>query len=307
MYSWEEICDRKIIELQRDSNLVKPSQQKDFKKWFMSKKGLPIAFDTLLIYRCYLVQQRLQKEYDYVTTVCGGEGDGKSVLSINYASWITPSFNREHICFRPEEFFDLLYTLNKGDSIVVDEGAIFLFSKDTMEKTNKKMIKAFTVARAKCINIVIAIPSWWILDTYIRSHRARLLLQIIRRGHYVAFTTQALRWINKEGQREKKVLGIRVKNGTFWNGTCNNVMPPNVSWSQYNQIKGIHMDEFLKEARDDITDATSKFKSASKVAKQLGITSISVKRMIQRGELDGKKIGAQWFVTRQSYKAMMKT
>lgn len=304
-YSWQEICDKKVAELKRAGKLQKQSDEKNFRDWFMSKEKLGIAFDTLLIYKCWRIQKRLKKKYDNIIVIAGSEGTGKSILALNICAWVSPDFNKENIVFHEGQYFDNLSLGDKGESIDIDEGAVFLFTRDTMQRTNKNIIKSFTVIRAKSLNVIICVPNFHILDNYIKEHRTRLLIQIFKRGHYIAFNKEAIRIINEKGTKHKQVLGIKVPNGTFWHGSCNYVFPPQVPEAMYEELKMEHMNQYIKQAREEVTSSNIKFLPAAKVAREISMTSDGLIGLIKRGEVEGKQIGKYWYVSMESYKRLL--
>ncbi len=303
--TWEEIMETKIGQLQAQGLLIGSGEEKDFQKWFLSKEGLPLAFDTFMIYKCFKIDKRLLKSYDNIIALCGFEGTGKSQFAINLAAWISLTFTKNYICFRPEHFFDLLYKCKPGETILIDEGAIFLFSKDTMQKSNKNLIKALTIVRSKCLNIIVCIPSFWILDNYLRSHRCNLLIQVIKRGSYIAYNRAGIAWINIEGGKRKKVLGIRCKSGTFWHGSCYKKTPPQLSWEEYEDLKKANVDLFLREVKEDLEESVRMLRPASKVARSMGVTGLTVSNLIKKGEVEGKQIGGTWYVSNKGYRDLM--
>ena len=66
-----------------------------------------------------------------------------------------------------------------------------------------------------------------------------------------------------------------------------------------------HCIKALNKMKEDIVK--KKFMAAHKVAKEIGCTSEHISTLIKKGEVEGKQIGAKWFITKRAYDKLMTT
>lgn len=294
-YSWEELSDYVLERVNRKSRKL---NKKVFTQFFMERKEVGYQFDSELIGRCYFIWKKLQENRDHFMIISGPEGEGKSWTALKVCSWIDPGFNHQRICFTYEELIRALRVAEKGQSILIDEGAMSLYSREAMTKTTRILTKVFMIMRQKNLFICICIPNFHLLDSYVRDHRCGTLLQIDRRGYYKAYVGHAIKRISIKGRKFKAVSSIRVPLGTFWDGVSNASFPRNIDEGLYNEKKKLHMDKVFEDL-DKESDQT--LIPSAKLAKKIGVTPESITNMIQRGELVGKKIGNRWYITKDKY------
>jgi len=155
---------------------------------------------------CYMIQDQLTKNRDWVSVVDGQEGEGKTTFAVNYCAWISPTFTLDNVCFGYNSFLLNLKDSKPGDSIQADEGANFLFSREAMNSDTRDSIKVFTQVRYKRNHIAVLIPNFHILDSYLREHRVKSLIHIISRGNYKAIINQlAIKRVSDLGRKTKQV------------------------------------------------------------------------------------------------------
>lgn len=297
-YTWYEICDRVIDKAKIKENLH------EFKKWFISKEYLGYLFDPLLYHRAFLIQRSLYNDYDHFTVVCGMEGCGKSTFALQLCGVVSPTFGIQHICYEPEKLFKVLEVAKRGDSLLLDEGALFLFSRDAMSMNNKQITKLFTIFRQMNLHICICIPNFWMLESYIRDHRVKTLVHVIHRSHYVAYTGDSIKIISHVGRDKKSFNGIRVQNGTFWDGYFRKEFPKfgHLTEEMYREEKLAIAKKFVAELiSDGVTLAVQKPEliTTSDAARILGMKTETMNRRIKRGDIKGQQIGKLYYINRE--------
>jgi hypothetical protein len=145
----------------------------------------------------------------------------------------------------------------------------------------------------KNLNIVICIPNFFLLSTYIRDHRVKTLIAITERGKYHGYVRDAITKISKEGYAKKQVIGVRVPDGTTWRGYFNNQFPVinDLNRDEYENWKEQNinnmMDVMIDSEKPDKVDKKEELKDANRVryktttqlAKEvnLGVKSIRLK------------------------------
>ena len=124
---------------------------------------------------CNTIQALLHMDYDCPVVIDGMEGDGKSILALKVSSLIDPDFrlDRRHIVFRFGNLRKSIYGLPRFSCIQHDEMGLSAFNRQAMTKFNIELVQALIVCRDQNKALVACVPSIWILDPYIKNHRAR--------------------------------------------------------------------------------------------------------------------------------------
>ncbi len=236
-----------------------------FKKWFMERiETVTAVFDSAMIMRCFMIWQDMQRGYDHFVVIAGGEGFGKSTLSFQMASWVNPNFKLENVCYGARKYIEILQKkarvcLNKKEeevekeSLVMDEGTELL-SKDALTKTNKVIIKTTFIQRRLKYLVIINIPNFFLLDTTIRSHRTKTLVEITKRGKYKCITGKAISLVAQYGLKNKKISSVKIPNGTFWHGDFTKHFPRNIDPEEYDVVKLVGIDETLNTLSEDLNN-----------------------------------------------------
>lgn len=304
--SWEEICEHVLSKLPTKNFLEK--NHPSFRKWFMKRESLGYSLDPLTILRCYFITQELENKLDHFVVIGGREGLGKSTLSFMIAAWVNPSFNLDNVCYGAKEYLNILKKKanikkedltdeNMFESIVLDEGTELL-SREALNVTNRVLTKTFFVQRALGFLVIVNIPNFHMLDSVIRLHRVRTLIQVLSRGTHKVMTGYAIKKIAKEGQISKSVTSVQIPVGSFWHGRFRKDFPPLIDREGYEDAKMVSIKEMLDEMDEDLTQ--KKMVSAGKVAKEIGCQTATVVSMIKRQEVEGKMIGGKWYLTKRA-------
>lgn len=299
-YSWEQLCERVIVKGQ-----VKPADQLMFRKWFATKEHLGFLFnDPILWKHAFIIDKKLNKKNkDHFTVVCGKERMGKSTLAAQLNAVVSPQFRTESVCFKLKDFIKGVRNSQKGDSFQLDEGALFLFSYDANSTENKLAKKLFTVMGVKNLHVCVCIPSFFIVDKYVRDHRVDTLIYVTARGKYTVYRGKAIKILSKEGDKFKKIEGVRVPYGTFWQGEFRRDMPRinDFSSETYDELKVANIDEFLEEAERLAEKVEGTQYISVKEAKSiLGLGDNTIIRMIKQGKLKGFTSGGKWMINKES-------
>lgn len=295
-YSWKQLADKVMIEASIKSNR--------FKKWFMGKEKLGgLFFNSFWYYRLYNIRKALMLEDgDHFICIAGKEGTGKSTLGNQSAAVLSKNFQLKHICYRPLDFIKGIRYSEPGDTFILDEGNLFLFSRESMKDDNKWMVKLFALMRQRNLCVIICVPNFFTLDSYVRNHRVDTLIYLHRKGQFTCFKGKAIRIISKEGSKFKNIAGIKVPYGTFFRGHFNREFPRinDVSIEAYRAHKGENFDLFLDEVEEAIRkrDEQPEWLSISQAKKIVPLNEDTYIKKIKSGELKGKKIGGKYFIDR---------
>jgi len=253
-----------------------------------------------------MIQDQLTKNRDWVSVVDGQEGEGKTTFAVNYCAWISPRFNIDNVCFGQQDFLENLKYSKPGDSILVDEGANFLFSRDAMQTATRNSIKIFTQVRFKSNHICIAIPNFHIIDSYLREHRTRSLVHIIQRGSYKAIIDQrCIKIISLKGMKGKNVGGIPLRSGTFFQGHFTKNFPITVSSEIYDGKKEKYVIDAIDSALEVTGQIAKDWMSYRDAAEIYGLTKNNIISIGNRGEARTKKIAGVRYVNKKDMDTMM--
>ena len=296
--SWTEI-------VQKIMNDTKSTNER-FKKWLVSKEVLGNYFFSSYAWkRMYNINKELNEmDADHFIVVSGGEGTGKSTLSIQLASVIDPTFCVDRICFTMLDFIQGVRKAKKGQAFILDEGNLFLFSRDAQSLDNKMMVKLFALMRQRNLCVIINVPNFWTLETYVRDFRVNTLFYLPKdkksRGRFTMFKGTGIKIVSKEGSRQKSFAGIRVADKYKAFGSFNKSYPSIVSRDDYLAHKGGTFDTFLEELEEAASEqgGKSKFVRVKDFAKVTGKSESAIRELLVAGELKGRKLGSNYLIPR---------
>lgn len=280
-----------------------------FKEWLLSKEKVGHFFDPTMKRWLWEVDTRIKKDYDHFMTICGMEGDGKTTLGTQICAHMDDDFCLDKVCFSKEEFVDAIKKYHSNFAVMLDEGGQMLFSREAMREGNIFLNKLFMIMRKRRIFCCICLPNFHVLDSYIRLHRVKTLIQIRQRGKYTGIIEDGIKKVVKEGQKDKRVLGIKLPTSCFWRGDFNKDFPPCINQEEYEEKKDRHIQDFL-----DNVEESSLFQNkeriwypASKVAVEMGINKGTMLKWCVEGKKNIKKIGGMYYIHKNEYMDMKKS
>lgn len=312
--SWPELAEYTASRIEK--NINPKWKRKHFIEWFIKREKVGYRFDWRLIYRAYKICKDLDDEGDNFTVIVGKEGSGKTTCALQLASWTSPDiFSIKYICYNATQYLTRIKELiqlrkeNKVTNkitIVLDEAALDLFSRQSMSKSNIDLSQVFFVQRILNIHVILCIPDFFGLDTIVREHRVSTLITMQKiRGCYKAITGKGISIVIKNYRKYGKDINNHpVPYGTFWTGRFNKPFPNTIDTKEYIKNKIMNVDDFVNKCLDGMQE-NLKLMPVSRMAKQIGSSNDKIKNMIKRGELEGKQIGKQWFVSPESCKTVL--
>jgi len=304
--SWDEIV-LKILNDTRSNSLK-------FKGWLNSKEVLGNYFFSSYAWkRVYNISKELNEmDADHFIVVAGGEGTGKSTLSIQLASVIDPSFCVERICFSMLDFIKGVRKATQGQAFILDEGNLFLFSRDAQSLDNKAMVKLFALMRQRNLCVIINVPNFWTLETYVRDFRVNTLFYLPKnkksRGRFTMFKGTGIKIVSKEGAKQKSFAGIKVADKYKAFGSFNKSYPSIVSREDYLAHKGENFETFLEELEEVASEQSgkSKFVRVKDFSRVTGKSETAIREMLVKKELKGRKFGATYLIPRSELEIFTK-
>ena len=136
---------------------------------------------------------------DSVIIVDGPERSGKSVLAMQMAKYVDPSFDLNRVCMKGEEFLTAINKASKGQAIIFDEAFNGLAGRNALSALNKTLVGKMQEMGQKNLFIIIVLPSFFMLEKYVALFRTRVLIHVYRnkgnRGYWCAYN-----------QKNKKIL-----------------------------------------------------------------------------------------------------
>ena len=121
-----------------------------------------------------------KKDEDRVYIVDGRERTGKSVLALQFARYIDPTFSVDRVCFTPEEFLKNIRESPPGSVVVFDEAFRGLSSKGSQSKVNKMIVQAMMEMGQRNLIIFIVLPTFFLLELYAAVLRSNALFHVYK-------------------------------------------------------------------------------------------------------------------------------
>lgn len=150
---------------------------------------------------CYNIKKH---GWDWLHVNSGLERGGKSSFSLQLARKIHGnglSFdwqNLDNLYFWEKDLAKKLLKVPNQSLVIIDEGAENMFSRQALKKEVTDVIQTLMVYGMKEIFLIINIPDWRWIDSYIRKSRVRSLAVVKTRPRYVK-TTEGQRMIRERG------------------------------------------------------------------------------------------------------------
>lgn len=263
--SWEEIAEHYA------NQLGEVVDRHKFIEWFLTKKDIgkgALVLDSMTYAWCYKVSERLKSEKkDQFTVVVGDEGVGKSWTAAQVSAIISPSFSKKNILFEPDNVMQAYLDAEKGDTIHIDEGVLFLYSRSAMTKDNVNTTKIFQLIRQKYLHNIICIPNFKDLDTYVRNHRVDTLIHVTAPGVYKVILKDGINVINEVfPHKKKKISQVKLPASSFFHGFGRKIFPTinDLDLDAYKSDKARNLREELIKLRDSYKKGAKKLLSGTK-------------------------------------------
>jgi hypothetical protein len=235
------------------------------------------------------IRKRIKfNDYDCFIVMCGKERRGKSTLAAQIGDYISEyKLTNDQICEDINSFLDALKNAHKGDVIIFDEAGTNLFSREAMTSMNRILVKAFMISGLKNVCIILCIPSFFLLDSYIRNHRVDLLFHIPKRGKFKVYSARRAKLIS--------ILGSKTKSM--------NVTKANLKgWFLKQYPERLEKEFRIKERKfkfgylKDVKRDMEGYYKLYKFAEITGLAVTQIYDLIKRKKIVAKKIGHRWFI-----------
>lgn len=311
--TWPELADLIYERCQKEFD--KSLDRQKFVDWFMLREKVGLTIDWKLVYKAYQICQELENESDYFVCVQGQEGKGKSTLAFQLASWVNPDLALEDSVYTAGQYISKMQASTKAklegehpghnQTIIMDEGALDLFSREAMQKGNRNLSKCFFVQRILNFCVIICIPNFYMVDSIIRQHRVRLLISMMRKGKYKAINKRGIAVVNAVMKKvDKDVNRATLPYGSFWEGNNRKPFPKTIDKKEYETTKLNNIAQFLDKANKDLHQEPKLIK-LGEVSRALACDRRTILRMAEEGKVKAKKIGRDWYISKESYNILV--
>lgn len=168
-----------------------------------------LYFDGYLKSNLDIGKDQLQKDFDQVWFVDGGEGTGKSDFASALAYYCNKEETRhtliKRICLTPTQLEEAIKGADKYEAVVYDEAFGGMSASGFASRINRSLQKLFTEIRAKNLFVFIVAPTFMDIQKYFAIWRSKCLIHVVlgknrERGHFKFY-----------GENKKKKLYIEGK------------------------------------------------------------------------------------------------
>lgn len=311
--SWEEFITRLKEKWPRE---------KAFHEWVASKEHLGgrVWFNDLHWRKLYNIQRKvIKKDKDHFIVITGNEGCGKSTIALQCALVLYDDFRLKNICVDFEhtvrQFKELAenskYKGIKGQTLLLDEGNMFLFARDALSANNKTVTRYFTIMRQFNTIVIICVPKYSTIDAYIREHRVDTIIRVINPGKFVCCNKRAAEIIAEQLPNKKRLSAIKIPEGTFYHGYFLKEVPEHndVSWDSYVDLKNKHGLDYISEieASVDNKDTNSDYMNLQQAAEYLCCNKRYLADAIRNKEINARFFANKWLLLKSDVKAMFQS
>lgn len=150
-------------------------------------------------------KKAIKDDWDMVFTVDGAEGSGKSVLAMQMAYYVDPTFSEQRMAYSPKQFESLVLSAGKYQAIVYDEAFTGLLSRNIMSQVNVMLVQMIAEIRQRNLFVFIVMPTFFDLDRYVAIWRSRALVHVYTkgfgRGRFALFNAERKKQLYVNGKK----------------------------------------------------------------------------------------------------------
>ena len=249
------------------------------------------AYLTKLQPNLDIIKEMLVKhDMDFLLTIVGRERIGKSSLALEIAQRVDPKFTVDQVVFDIPALYEQVYKLDKGQVVIIDEGATAFFAREAMNTNVKEGIKLLTVMGERNLLTILCVPSFFIVDKYIRQHRVAGLIKVTKRGRFKFWSRRQL---NASHYNSKA-------NSYAWADPCfvdSFGKPSGKLWEDYKEMKSKYLAQRVGEWKGD-NGHDREWLTIREAAKELDMKYNTVVDWARKGKVESKQNPAKrWMVS----------
>jgi len=223
---------------------------------------------------------------DMVIIIDGRERSGKSVLALQIAAYLDPSFDSKSVCFTTASFVKFIRD-NEKRAVVFDESIVGLHASRSMERQTIFLDELLAQSGQKNLITILVVPFFFELTRRTAIGRSQFLIHVYRdasftRGHYRVYDYKGKRKLYFLGKKlfEYHVKGVKVN----YHGHFPNIYP--IDEQDYRDKKREALNKFTKRF-SDVMDVKTALRWVQ-IARLLEISWFHENNLLKRGAI-GKR------------------
>lgn len=134
------------------------------------------------------ISRELHNDWDYPGIIVGRERTGKSTFAAIATAIVDPTFCTNRVVFPTVELQQAIQKSKPYQGIIQDEGAETWLAADTNSREAREIKRLFMMMGFKRLWVAILIPDIRMVEKYLKTHRAKFLIRIRKRGVYEYFS-----------------------------------------------------------------------------------------------------------------------
>jgi hypothetical protein len=183
----------------------------------VNRFGKDVVLDERLKTQLDVLTERSNKDFDNIIIVTGMEGTGKSRgIAFPVAQYLSGTFE---VVFMWKQFKEAYERLPPKSTIVWDEFIFAGMAADALSTMQKQIIQMMVTGRKKLINVILVVPSVFLLKNYFAVHRALFMIHtnspdFLSRGDAYFYSYQRKR-ILYNTYKKTQYTNLKVANFNF--------------------------------------------------------------------------------------------
>lgn len=162
------------------------------------------------------ILRRIQNNKNFLVTITGPTGSGKSWTGLSIAELLDSTFSAERVIFKGRELMKLINhgDLKPGSVILWDEAGIDLSNRNWQSVTNKMLNALLQTFRHRNIILIFTVPFHDFIDSASRKlfHADFETQRINKRQQVVMIKPKLLQYNSNLGKWYKKYLKVQINN-----------------------------------------------------------------------------------------------
>lgn len=212
----------------------------------------PTAEPSMIRY----VKNRIKNNKNFLATITGPTGSGKSLTGITFCKMLDPTFDASRIIFSLKELMDLINsgTLKPGYAILWDEAGIDISNKNWLSATNKAIGYLMQTFRHQRLILIMTAPYSDFIDASTRKlfHCDITTMGIDYKKETCKVRPSLIQYNPRNRKFYYKYLRVKTERGIAPLKNWNVPKPPQDLLDQYEIKKVTFTQRLNKEIEEDI-------------------------------------------------------
>jgi hypothetical protein len=165
------------------------------------------------------IHLRIASNKNFLSTITGPTGSGKSWTALSIAELTDPNFNIDNVIFRAKDLMALINrgTLKAGSVIIWDEAGIDLSNRNWQSVTNKLLNSLLQTFRHKNFILFFTVPYHDFIDSASKKlfHADFETQKLNKREAKVTIKPKLLQYNSNMGKWYRKYLKVKIDNNVI--------------------------------------------------------------------------------------------